>query len=171
MADQAAALVMWVILLLPQSFKQIPKVSDFYVDLMLPKKEVDKLVTIGDPVTLIQSLEQVGEHYTGKAMDDRVSNWVAINTLRKVGQRSPYDIYYVATVQEEVGIRGAGPSAFGIDPDIGIALDVTLACDTPEEQPSRVFTERMTLWHEMLIGPTSTSPDFVTACQRAGRPE
>lgn len=49
--------------------------------------------------------------------------------------------------------------------------DCTLACDTPEEQPSRAFTERMTLWHEVLIGPTSTSPDFVAACQRAGQPD
>lgn len=49
--------------------------------------------------------------------------------------------------------------------------DCTLACDTPEEQPSRAFTRRMTLWHEVLIGPTSTSHDFVTACQRAGQPE
>jgi len=60
-----------------------------------------------------------------------VATWVAINAIRKVAGKSPYEIYYVATVQEEVGCRGAGPSAFGVEPDIGIAVDTTLACDTP----------------------------------------
>jgi endoglucanase len=64
-------------------------------------------------------------------MDNRVAGWVAINALRKVADNSKYDIYYAATVQEEVGCRGAGTSAFGIEPDIGIAIDTTLCCDTP----------------------------------------
>lgn len=122
--------------------KKIPQINEFFVDLFLPKDKVDKLVTIGDPVTLIQSLEKIGEVYTGKAMDNRVASWVAINAVRQVAEDSRYDIYFVATVQEEVGCRGAGPSTYGIDPDIAIALDTTLACDTPgvseEESPSRM---------------------------------
>jgi len=47
--------------------------------------------------------------------------------------------------------------------------DCTLACDLPDEQPSRSFTKRMVLWYEMMIGPTSTSSDFVTACRQARR--
>ena len=86
---------------------------------------------IGDPVTLVQPMELIGKVATGKAMDNRIATWVAINALRKVGKRSPYDIYFVATVQEEVGCRGAATSAFDVQPDIGIALDTTLACDTP----------------------------------------
>jgi endoglucanase len=107
------------------------KIHEFFVDLFLPKEEVDKLVRIGDPVTLIQTLEQIGDVYTGKCIDNRAASWVAINALRKLGKRSKYDIYYAATVQEEVGCRGAGPTAFGIEPDIGIAIDTTLCCDTP----------------------------------------
>jgi tetrahedral aminopeptidase len=64
-------------------------------------------------------------------MDNRVSTWVVINALRKVGANSPYDIYYAATVQEEVGLRGAGTIAFDVNPDVGIAVDITLSCDTP----------------------------------------
>ncbi len=109
---------------------KVYKIHEFFVDLFLPKKEVEKLVRIGDPVTLVQSLEQIGDVYTGKCLDNRVASWVAINAIRKV-KRSPYDIYYAATVQEEVGCRGAGPTAFGVDPDIGIAIDTTLCCDTP----------------------------------------
>jgi endoglucanase len=122
--------------------KKIPQIHEFFVDLFLPKAEVHKLVRVGDPVTLVQDLMKIGDVYTGKAMDNRVASWVAINAIRKVGGASAYDIYFVATVQEEVGLRGAGPSAFGIDPDIAIALDTTLACDTPgvteEESPSKM---------------------------------
>ena len=111
--------------------KKTYKVGEFSVDLFRTKAEVSKLVRIGDPVTLIQPLEVVGKVATGKALDNRVASWVAINAIRKVGKRSPYDVYFVATVQEEVGCRGAGTIAFDVEPDIGIALDTTLACDTP----------------------------------------
>ena len=111
--------------------KKVPELKEFFVDLFLTKRQVEKLVRIGDPVTLIQPLEVIGDVATGKCLDNRVASWVAINALKKVGRRSSYDIYYVATVQEEVGCRGAMTSAFGINPDVGIALDTTLACDTP----------------------------------------
>ncbi len=120
--------------------KQVPKVTDFYVDLFLPKKEVDKQVRIGDPVTLVQSLEEMGEVYTGKSLDNRIASYVAIEALMKVGDEGAYDIYYAATVQEEVGLRGAGPSAFGIEPDIGLCLDTTLSCDTPGVDKSEAVT-------------------------------
>jgi putative aminopeptidase FrvX len=111
--------------------KKTYTVGEFFVDLFLPKDEVEKQVRIGDPVTLIQTFEEVGDVVTGKCLDNRAATWVAINAIRKVGNKSPYEIYYAATVQEEVGCRGAGPTAFGIEPDIGIALDTTLCCDTP----------------------------------------
>lgn len=121
--------------------KKTYQISEFFVDLFLDKKQVDKLVQVGDPVTLVQPLEQIGDVYNGKCLDNRVASWVAINALKKVGNRSAYDIYYVATVQEEVGCRGAGTSAFGIEPDIGIAIDTTLACDTPGIDPSESITK------------------------------
>ena len=111
--------------------KKTYKVGEFFVDLFRSKAEVERLVRIGDPVTLVQPMEVIGKVATGKAMDNRVATWVAVNTLRKIGNRSPYDIYFVATVQEEVGCRGAGTSAFDVEADVGIALDTTLACDTP----------------------------------------
>src|SRR5437762_3046030 len=78
-------------------------------------------------------LEQIDDICNGKCMDNRVASWVAINALRRISASgsSRYDIYYAATVQEEVGCRGAGPTSFGIDPDVGIAIDTTLACDVP----------------------------------------
>jgi len=111
--------------------KKVYKVGEFFVDLFMPKEEVEKVVRIGDPVTLVQPFTTIGDVATCKAMDNRVASWVAINAIRKVADQSRYEIYYVATVQEEVGCRGAGTSAYGINPDYGVALDVTLACDTP----------------------------------------
>lgn len=111
--------------------RKVYKVNEFYVDLGLPRSQVSKLVTVGDPVTLVQEVMELGDYYTGKSFDNRTATWVAINALRALDGRSPYDIYYVATVQEEVGLRGALTSTFNIKPDVGIALDTTLACDTP----------------------------------------
>ncbi len=120
--------------------KKIPQISDFFVDLFRPKDEIDKLVRVGDPVSLVQTLEEMGDVYSGKCLDNRVASWVAINAIRRL-KDSPYDIYYVATVQEEVGCRGAGPSALGIEPDIGLALDTTLSCDTPGIDKTDAITE------------------------------
>ena len=69
-----------------------------------------------------------------KAMDDRVGCLVAIETLKKI-RKSPNELVFVFSSQEEVGIRGARTSAYGIDPEIGIALDVTLAGDLPHCMP------------------------------------
>lgn len=111
--------------------KKIPEIADLSIDLFRDKKEVEKLVSVGDPVTMIQEMLVIGDVVTGKAMDNRLAVWTGINTIKRIGNRSPYDVYFVATVQEEVGLRGATTSAFGIDPHVGIAVDGTLACDTP----------------------------------------
>ena len=111
--------------------KKVYEVGEFFVDLFRPKKQVDRLVQIGDPVTLIQETLEIGDVVTGKALDNRVASWVAVNAVRAVKGQSPFEIYYVGAAQEEVGCRGAGPAAFGIEPDDGIAIDTTLACDTP----------------------------------------
>jgi len=63
-------------------------------------------------------------------MDDRIGCAVAIESLKKL-KASPHEVYFVFTVQEEVGLRGAGPSAYGIEPDLGFSIDVTGWGDTP----------------------------------------
>lgn len=114
-----------------EELKKTYEVGEFYVDLFLPKKQVEKLVQIGDPVTLQAETFEHGDVVTGKAMDNRIATWVAINAVRAAREKSPFEIHYVGAAQEEVGCRGAGPAAAGIDPDDGIAIDGTLACDTP----------------------------------------
>ena len=111
--------------------KKVLDIKDFFVDVFMPKDEVEKLVRIGDPVTWVQDLAVIGDYWTGKAMDDRIAIWTAINAIRRVARKSPCDIYFVGTVQEEVGCRGSGPGAYGLDADVAIAVDITLSCDTP----------------------------------------
>ncbi|MCK9910968.1 hypothetical protein MXD81_17600, partial [Microbacteriaceae bacterium K1510] len=73
-----------------------------------------------------------GKVFTGKAVDDRSGCAVLIEVMKRLADKEIVPtVYGVATVQEEVGIRGAGPAAFGIQPDVALAIDVTLAGGTP----------------------------------------
>jgi endoglucanase len=110
--------------------KKIPEVGEFFVDLCLPPDEVKQKVRIGDPVTLVQDFAEIGQCVSGKCLDNRVAAFVAIEALRKAAHPK-YDVILAATVQEEVGCRGAGPAAYAHEPDIAIAIDTTLCCDTP----------------------------------------
>jgi len=65
-----------------------------------------------------------------KSMDDRIAAAIAIEALKRL-ETTPHEVHFVFSAQEEVGIRGAATAAFGIDPDVGFALDVTLSGDTP----------------------------------------
>ncbi|HEU5439585.1 MAG TPA: M42 family metallopeptidase [Ktedonobacterales bacterium] len=106
------------------------KLDELYVDLGLPADQVREQVSLGDSVTLNRTLEPVGENVIAKAMDDRAGVFTMIEALRRLGTHE-VDVYAVATVQEEVGLRGATTAAFAVEPDVGIALDTTLAMDTP----------------------------------------
>ncbi len=110
--------------------KKQPKVSDYFVDLGLPGAAVREQVGIGDMVTLMRGFTEIGDCYSSKAIDNRLSVYIMIEAIRRV-QQSGFEIYAVATVQEEIGLRGALTSAFGVHPDVGIALDTTLAVDIP----------------------------------------
>src|SRR3954451_13625488 len=110
--------------------KKIPEINDFLIDLCLPAEEVKKKVRVGDPVTLVQEFSEIGSCVSGKCLDNRVAAFVAIEAMRK--SKSPkYEVILAATVQEEVGLRGAGPAAYAAEPDIAIAIDTTLCVDTP----------------------------------------
>lgn len=112
--------------------KKIPQMHDFFVDTGLSKAELDGRVRPGDPVTLIQDFIEMGDLASGKCLDNRVACWVGVRVLEALADaETDYDVYVVFTVQEEIGIRGATTSSYEIDPDIGIAIDTTLAVDTP----------------------------------------
>jgi putative aminopeptidase FrvX len=106
------------------------ELKDLFIDLGLPADEVKKRVSIGDFITLQQDFADVGNLVSCKALDDRVGVYVMIEAVKKA-KKHVCDIYAVATTQEEVGVRGARVSSFNVAPDIGVALDVTVASDVP----------------------------------------
>ncbi|MEO7021279.1 MAG: M42 family metallopeptidase [Ktedonobacteraceae bacterium] len=114
-----------------------PKLDDFFIDLGLPNEQVRAKVEIGDMVTMDRTLEIVGDTIISKSLDDRVNLFVMLEALRAL-QGHEVTIVAVATVQEEVGLRGATTAAYHVQPDVSVALDTTLAVDTPgsEEQSS-----------------------------------
>lgn len=95
-------------------------------------RETKKMgVRIGDPISFCVKFEKIGKKIvTGKAFDDRAGCAVMIETLKELDSTN-CNIFAVGTIQEEVGLRGAGTAAFGINPDFGVALDVTVAGDVP----------------------------------------
>ena len=109
---------------------KIPELSDFVVDLGLPAETVGAEVRVGDMVTLQQPFVDLGDVVVGKALDDRSGCWVLLETLRRLSSPA-VRVVGVFSVQEEVGLRGAITSAFALEPDVGVALDTTLAVDTP----------------------------------------
>jgi putative aminopeptidase FrvX len=109
-----------------------PEIKQFFVDTGLSPDEVKKKVRIGDPVGLTQTFREVGAYVAGKCLDDRIWVFVLLETLKALkGKQHKDDIYAVFSVQEEIGLRGAVVAAYGIEPDIGIGLDTTLAVDIP----------------------------------------
>jgi len=123
----------------PEELKKDIQVTDYFVDVGLPVKEVKKKFAIGDSVAMNRSYEQIGDCVTNKSMDDRVGAFVMLEALKKM-KAPKNDIYAVGTVQEEVGLRGAITSSHGITPDIGIALDITLAADALGAEPHQAVS-------------------------------
>lgn len=119
-----------------------PKITDYFIDLGRSKSEVEELVSVGDPITRYGELIEMGDCVNAKSIDNRVSVFILIETLKKLkDQEVPYDIYGVFTVQEEVGIRGANVSSLDIQPDFGIGLDTTIAYDLPGAQDHEQITQ------------------------------
>jgi endoglucanase len=119
---------------------KLPKTTDFFIDLGMPKEEVEKYISIGDPVTRDRELIEMGECVNCKSIDNRVAVFILIEALKNL-KNPAYDVYATFTVQEEVGIRGANVAAHSINPDFGIALDTTIAFDVPGAQPHEKVTE------------------------------
>jgi endoglucanase len=120
--------------------KQAPKLHDLWIDVgATSRAEADKLLRIGDPVTVELTYREVQNgRAVSPAMDDKCGMWVVIEALRRADPRKlRCALYAVSTVQEEVGLRGAKTSAFGIDPQVGIAVDVTHATDCPTIEKKR----------------------------------
>ena len=121
--------------------KKIPAIKDFVIDLGLPPDQVKSRVRVGDPISLDQTFREVGDLLVGKALDNRACVYTQLEVLRAFqGKTYADDLYAVFSVQEEIGLRGALTAAFGVEPEIGIALDTTLAVNYPRLEPEHAIT-------------------------------
>jgi tetrahedral aminopeptidase len=121
-------------LMSPEDRKSAPKMSDLWIDIgAKDKKAAEKRVCVGDHATFSPGLETLsGSIITTKATDNKVGVYIVGLLLKELaGEKIAANVYSVSSVQEEVGLRGARTSAFGIDPHVGIAIDVTHATDYP----------------------------------------
>jgi len=109
---------------------EVPPLDKTYIDVGATSRK-DCPVKVGDVAAFDRQCVEMGNRIVAKSMDDRVGVLVGIETLRAL-KSSPHDVYFVFTTQEEVGVRGAKTSAYGVDPDVGIAIDVTGTADTPD---------------------------------------
>jgi tetrahedral aminopeptidase len=116
------------------------KTSDLFIDLGMTADQVNATINIGDQVTMDRTLEVVGDSVMTKSLDDRVGVFVMIEALRKI-ENTRAEIHAVATTQEEVGLRGARVAGYTADPDISIAIDITLALDFPGMKPQEYVTQ------------------------------
>jgi putative aminopeptidase FrvX len=115
---------------------KVPTFDQLYIDLGLSNSQ-DAPVQIGDVAAFDRPFMDLGDRLVAKSMDDRIGAAVLIETLRQI-KNTPHKLFFVFSTQEEVGVRGATTAAFGINPDLGLAVDVTGTGDTPRRTKVRM---------------------------------
>jgi endoglucanase len=150
-----------------------PKIEDVFIDIGAKnKKDALKHVKIGDPVTMAEGYQRMTkDRVIARGMDDRIGAFVVMEAFRKVAaalkgsKRRTLNcaLYAVASVQEEVGLRGSRTSAFTIDPHVGIAVDVGFATDYPGENKKAVGDFKLGKGPILHRGPNINAPlaDFL----------
>jgi endoglucanase len=106
-----------------------PKLSDLYIDVGATSAE-DCPVSVGDVCGFERPFLDLGKRLVAKSMDDRIAAAISIEALKRL-ESTPHEVHFVFSTQEEVGLRGATTAAFGIDPEVGFAVDVTQSGDMP----------------------------------------
>jgi putative aminopeptidase FrvX len=129
-------------LLPPDEQKKVVEKKMMYIDIgATSKKEADRMgIRIGDPVVPYSGFSTIrnGKLGMGKAFDDRIGAFIAIEVVRRLSEekiKHPNTVYGAATVQEEVGARGAATVSHIVDPDVAVVLEVDIAGDVPGVQP------------------------------------
>lgn len=123
---------------------KVPSFEQMFIDLGVSSRK-ECPVRVGDVAVFDRPYQEVGRRLVAKALDDRIGVAILVETLRQLHTRlpaGPHEIYFVFSVQEEVGARGAATAAYGIDPDLGLAVDITGTGDTPKGMKMEVSLGR-----------------------------
>ncbi len=115
---------------------KLPKIHDIFIDIGVSSRaEAEKLVRVGDPITLVDEFELLRNGLAvSRAFDNRIGTWSVIEALRLLkesGAKLNAEVCAVSNVQEEVGLLGARQIAYSLHPDIALVVDVTHATDYP----------------------------------------
>ncbi len=108
----------------------LPRLDQLFIDTGAAGREASP-VAVGDVACFDRGFEDLGARLLAKALDDRIGCAILVQVMRELGE-TPHEVHCCFTVQEELGLRGAQTAAFGVDADLGIAVDVTVTGDTPE---------------------------------------
>ncbi len=125
----------------PDERKKMPELENLWIDIGARNKaDAEKVVEPGDSITMGAGLEMLrNQLVSSRGFDDKIGTFVVAETVRLVSAKKPrVAVFGVSTVQEEIGLRGAMTSAFGIDPQVGIAIDVGFASDFPGAAKSQI---------------------------------
>jgi putative aminopeptidase FrvX len=120
----------------PDDMTKVPTFEQLYIDVGISSMENAPL-QVGDVGTFERPFLDLGDRLVSKAMDDRIGAAILVETLQQV-KTTPHQLFFVFSTQEEVGCRGAITAAFAIDPDLGLAVDVTGTGDTPRRSKVRM---------------------------------
>ncbi|AMV71845.1 M42 family metallopeptidase [Desulfuromonas carbonis] len=127
--------------------ESVVKFKSQFIDIgCASRAETEGLVAVGDPLTFAVGLERLqGERVTSRAFDDKMGAFIVARVLQEVKRRGPIaaELFAVSTVQEEIGLRGGTTSAYGIDPDIAIVVEVGFATDHPEVDKKEIGDFRL----------------------------
>ncbi|MGD8397414.1 MAG: M42 family metallopeptidase [Anaerolineae bacterium] len=113
-----------------QGYRKEAALSKLYVDVGATSRDEAK-DRLGQAVSFVRPMADLGQRIVAKALDDRIGCAVLVEVLRRL-EATPHDVHAVFSVQEEVGLRGARTGAYGVKPEVGIAIDITKSADTPE---------------------------------------
>jgi endoglucanase len=150
---------------------KVPQFTDVWVDVgVKDRKEAESLVSPGDPVTFALGFRELRNRLaSAPGMDDKVGVWTVMEALRLLkGRPLQAAVYCVSTVQEEVGLRGATTSTYGIHPTVGIAVDVCHATDTPGNDKKLLGDTRLGNGPAVFRGP-NINPRVCERLQEAAR--
>jgi endoglucanase len=150
--------------------KQVAKMNKLFIDLGLPGDAVKEKVRIGDPVTFEYGLQEFGDGMAvSRALDDKMGAWAVAEVLRLVKEAGGCagDVVAVATVQEEVGLRGGETSAYSVDPVVGIAVEVGHATDYPDVDKRKHGEAKCGAGPIIARGPNINPKVFELLCEAA----
>ncbi len=143
-------------LLTNEERNKVPQFTDLWIDVgARDRRDAEEVVRPGDPVTLALGYRELRHrHVSAPGLDDKVGVWTVMEALRLLhGRPLQASVYCVSTVQEEIGLRGATTSAYGIHPTVGIAVDVCHASDTPGNDKKQLGDTRLGSGPVVFRGP------------------